>query len=54
MEKTSLYILPLIQDFERFEQFRLNDKTEQERAGTIQAYEYCFELLWKIMKRLLA
>lgn len=54
MKKTSLYIRPLIQAFERFEQFRLNDKTEQERAGTIQAYEYCFELLWKIMKRLLA
>ncbi len=46
-------ITPLIKVFDKFEAFRQNDKTEQERAGTIQAFEYCFELSWKIMKRLL-
>lgn len=46
-------IEPLIKAFDKFERFRPNDKTEQERAGIIQAFEYCFELSWKIMKRLL-
>lgn len=48
-----VYIAPLLKAFKTFESFRLQDKTEQERAGTIQAFEYCFELTWKIMKRLL-
>lgn len=48
-----IYISPLIKAFDKFERFRQNDKTEQEKAGTIQAFEYCFELCWKIMKRLL-
>ena len=46
-------IEPLIKAFEKFEQFRKNNNTEQERAGTIQAFEYCFELSWKIMQKLL-
>ena len=46
-------ISPLLKAFEKFETFRKNDKTEQEQAGIIQAFEYCFELSWKIMKRLL-
>ena len=47
-------IEPLLKAFTKFEAFRINDKTEQERAGTIQAFEYCFELAWKVMQRLLA
>ena len=43
----------LIRAFNKLESFRVNDETEQQRAGTIQAFEYCFELSWKIMKRLL-
>ena len=46
-------ILPFLKAFKKFEAFRMNDRTEQEKAGTIQAFEYCFELSWKIMKRVL-
>lgn len=46
-------IAPLLQVFKKFETFRKNHKTAQEKAGTRQAFEYCFELTWKVMKRLL-
>lgn len=46
-------IAPLLKAFSKFEQFRVNSNTEQEKAGTIQAFEYCFELVWKVMKRFL-
>jgi nucleotidyltransferase substrate binding protein (TIGR01987 family) len=35
------------------EKFMKNDKTEQEQAGIIQSFEYCYELSWKIMKKVL-
>lgn len=44
---------PLLKAIKKFELFRQNLDTEQEQAGAIQAFEYCFELSWKIMKRLL-
>ena len=36
------------------EKFMQNDKTEQEQAGIIQAFEYCYELSWEIMKKVLS
>ena len=47
-------ITSLLKAFKKFETFRLNSNSEQEKAGTIHAVEYCFELIWKTMKRLLA
>ena len=47
-------VSPLLKAFSKFESFRINQHTEQEKTGTIQAFEYCFELIWKIMKRLFA
>ena len=52
-DSVNINIEPLLKAFSKFEQFRINSTTEQEKAGTIQAFEYCFELVWKIMKRLL-
>ena len=46
-------IEPLLKAIKKFELFRQNLGTEQEQAGAIQSFEYCFELSWKIMKRLL-
>lgn len=53
MQIGEINIAPLLKAFKKFEQFRVNNQTEQEKAGTIQAFEYCFELVSKIMKRLL-
>ncbi len=43
----------LLKAFEKFERFRTQTQSEQEKAGAIQAFEYSFELTWKTMRRLL-
>jgi nucleotidyltransferase substrate binding protein (TIGR01987 family) len=46
-------IEPLLRAFKRFEAFLQHNTTEQERAGIVHAFEACFDLSWKTMKRLL-
>lgn len=41
----------LLRARKKFEEFRLHLDTEQNKAGSIQAFEFCYELSWKIMKR---
>ena len=36
-----------------FERFRHNMQDEQDEAGAVQAFEFCYELAWKMMKRVL-
>ncbi len=36
-----------------FERFRRHLETDQEKAGAVQAFEFCYELSWKLMKRIL-
>lgn len=36
-----------------FEKFRHNLDTEQNKAGAIQAFEYCYEISWKTLKKIL-
>jgi len=37
-----------------FERFRANMKDDQDKAGAVQIFKICYELSWKIMKRILA
>ena len=37
-----------------FERFRQDMKDDRDQAGAVQAFEFCYELAWKIMKRFLA
>jgi nucleotidyltransferase substrate binding protein (TIGR01987 family) len=37
-----------------FEDFRQGMLTDRDRAGAIQAFEFSYELAWKMMKRVLA
>jgi nucleotidyltransferase substrate binding protein (TIGR01987 family) len=36
-----------------FERFRTNMKDDRDQAGAVQAFEFCYELAWKSMKRFL-
>ena len=46
-------INPLLKARDIFESFRKNLNTDQEKAGAVQAFEFCYELTWKTMKRIL-
>lgn len=44
----------LLRASDTLHRFYKKDCSEQERAGTVQAFEFCYELSWKTMKRILA
>jgi len=46
-----LDISSLLKSRNKFEEFRKHLDTEQNKAGSIQAFEFCYELAWKTMKR---
>ena len=52
--KIDINIKLLEQAFKRLKKFMQNNTTEQEQAGIVQAFEYCYELSWKIIKRVLS
>ena len=43
----------LIKAQQIFEKFRQGMEDDRDKAGAIQAFEFCYELSWKMMKRLL-
>jgi len=47
-------ITSLLKARDVFENFRKNLNTDQEKAGAVQAFESCYELSWKTMKRVLS
>lgn len=51
--KKDINIETLRKAYSRLEKFIEHDKTEQEQAGIVQAFEYCYELSWKIMRKIL-
>ena len=53
MDFEQVNIDPLLRAFRKFEEFRRHMRTDQEKAGVIQAFEYSFELVWKTMKKIL-
>lgn len=40
--------------YNRFEEFRVSMTTERDKAGAIKAFEFTYELCWKLMKDILA
>ncbi len=52
-EFEEISLSPLLTAFAKFKDFSKDIITERDRAGAIQAFEYCFELAWKTMRRIL-
>lgn len=48
-----LSLIKLIKAQSVFEEFRQDMVTDRDKAGAIQAFEFCYELAWKTMKRVL-
>ena len=46
-----LDISSLLKPRKKFEEFRKHLDTEQNKAGSIQAFEFCYEVAWKMIKR---
>ncbi|HEV2614208.1 MAG TPA: HI0074 family nucleotidyltransferase substrate-binding subunit [Gammaproteobacteria bacterium] len=44
---------PLFKAKQRFDTFSANLNTDQDKAGAIQSFEFCYELSWKTLKRIL-
>ncbi|MEI7580696.1 MAG: nucleotidyltransferase substrate binding protein [bacterium] len=53
MDKVTISLAPLLKVQKKFELFSAHLSTEQEKAGAIQAFEFCFELAWRTLKKVL-
>lgn len=45
---------PFLKAIKKFKEFRKDIVTDRDKAGAIQAFEYCYELSWKMLKKVLA
>lgn len=43
----------LVQAKQVFERFRVDMVDDRDQAGAVQAFEFCYELAWKLMQRIL-
>lgn len=46
-------IKPFLKAFRTFQRFLAHSNTDQEKSGTIKSFEFCYELVWKVMKKVL-
>lgn len=54
MEETDkIDLTAILKAQKKFEAFRKNLITDQDKTGVVQAFEYCYELSWKLMQRIL-
>ncbi len=44
---------PILRAQAVFEEFRKDLSTDKDKTATVQAFEFCYELSWKMMKRVL-
>jgi nucleotidyltransferase substrate binding protein (TIGR01987 family) len=49
----TLDVSKLIKAQQVFERFRTDMKDDRDQAGAVQAFEFCYELSWKMMRRFL-
>jgi nucleotidyltransferase substrate binding protein (TIGR01987 family) len=54
MKKESIDFSKLLKAQEVFERVRVDMQDERDQMGATQAFEFCYELAWKMMKRVLA
>jgi len=54
MEESTIDFSKLLKAQAVFEQFRQDMQDDRDKAGAVKAFEFCYELAWKMMKRVLA
>lgn len=52
-KSTGISIDGLIKAYSFLNSFSLNNPSEQEKAGIIKSFEFCYELSWKLLKKAL-
>jgi len=51
--KKHVSLTSLLKAQKQFESYRRDLRTEKDITATIKAFEYCYELSWKLMKRII-
>lgn len=53
MQEYTLYLQRLVKARNVFVSFQKDMTTDRDKAGAVQAFEFCYELAWKTMKHIL-